>query len=175
MSFLLVIHVTFCILLIIIILIQAGRGGGLVDSFSGVESMFGTKTSALLTKMTTIFASLFFICCLSLAILSARQSKSLMRNVKEEKTPLKTSSGQNEKPAAVTETSKTTEAPKTEETQKTAIEETLPEKQVPGTAQEEKTETEAVKDQSKIEEDTDKDKDKTKIKKEKTPDNKKTK
>ncbi len=132
MSFLLVIHVIICILLIIIILIQAGRGGGLVDSFSGVESMFGTKTSALLTKTTTILASLFFICCLSLAILSAKQSKSLMRNVKEEKTPLKTSAAVtegNEKPTDVTET------PKTEETQKTAVEKTPLEKQPSETTQ----------------------------------------
>ena len=76
------IHVTICILLILIILIQAGRGGGLVESFSSVESMFGTKTSAFLTRATTVLSVSFFITCLSLAFLSAKQSRSLIGTVK---------------------------------------------------------------------------------------------
>lgn len=80
MTFLITLHVIFCILLIIVILIQAGRGGGLVEMLSGAESIFGTKTSALLTKATTILSVAFFITCLSLALLSARQSHSLIRD-----------------------------------------------------------------------------------------------
>ncbi len=72
------VHVIVCILLIILILIQRGRGGGLVDTFSDVESMFGTKTNAFLTRTTTILSTIFFITCLSLALISARQSKSLL-------------------------------------------------------------------------------------------------
>ncbi len=79
------IHVFICALLIVIILIQAGRGGGLVEGFSGVESMFGTKTSTFLTKTTTILSTLFFISCLSLAFLSARQSRSLMKGIQRQK------------------------------------------------------------------------------------------
>ena len=76
------IHVLACVVLIILVLIQRGRGAGLVESFAGVESMFGTKTSAFLTKTTTVMSVIFFITCLSLAVLSVKQSKSLMRNVK---------------------------------------------------------------------------------------------
>lgn len=79
MTVIVVIHMIICILLIGIILIQAGRGGGLVEGFSGVESMFGTKTNSFLTRSTTVLAILFFITCLTLAVLSARQGKSLMR------------------------------------------------------------------------------------------------
>jgi preprotein translocase subunit SecG len=43
--------------------------------------MFGTKTDAFLTRTTTVLSVLFFLTCLSLAVLAARQSKSLMRNV----------------------------------------------------------------------------------------------
>lgn len=82
MLFLIIIHVTACIILIGLVLIQRGRGAGLVESFAGVESMFGTKTSAFLTRTTTIMSIVFFITCLSLAVLSVRQSKSLMRNVR---------------------------------------------------------------------------------------------
>lgn len=82
------IHVSICVLLIVIILIQAGRGGGLVESFAGVESMFGTKTNTFLTRTTTALAILFFLSCISLALLSARQSRSLMRNIKQEAKPV---------------------------------------------------------------------------------------
>ncbi|MFH0826505.1 MAG: preprotein translocase subunit SecG [Candidatus Omnitrophota bacterium] len=83
MAFIIAIHVIACIVLIGLVLIQRGRGGGLVESFSGVESMFGTKTSVFLTRTTTILSIMFFITCLSLAFLSIRQSKSLMSNVKD--------------------------------------------------------------------------------------------
>lgn len=81
-NFVIVIHVIACALLIILVLIQRGRGGGLVESFSGVESMFGTKTNAFLTRITTICAVIFFLTCLSLALLSVKQSKSLLINTK---------------------------------------------------------------------------------------------
>jgi preprotein translocase subunit SecG len=82
MTFIIVVHVIACIVLIILVLIQRGRGAGLVESFAGVESMFGTKTSAFLTRTTTIMSVVFFLTCLSLAVLSVKQSKSLMRGVK---------------------------------------------------------------------------------------------
>jgi len=80
-GFITVIHVIACTLLIIMILIQRGRGSGLVEAFSGVESMFGTKTSAFLARTTTVLSIIFFFTCLSLAILSARQNRSLMQDL----------------------------------------------------------------------------------------------
>lgn len=77
----LIVHIVVCLGLITIVLIQRGRGGGLVESFAGVESMFGTKTSTFLTKATTTMSILFFLTCIALAALSVRQSKSLMRNL----------------------------------------------------------------------------------------------
>ncbi len=82
MSLIVGIHIVVCILLIIVILIQAGRGGGLVEGFSGVESMFGTRTNVFLTRFTTTLAILFFISCVGLALMSAHRSRSLMRSVK---------------------------------------------------------------------------------------------
>jgi len=77
---LIIVHVFACLVLIGLVLIQRGRGAGLVEGFAGVESMFGTKTNTFLTRTTTILSVVFFITCLSLAVLSVRQSKSLMRN-----------------------------------------------------------------------------------------------
>ena len=84
MGLIIAIHVIACALLIIIILIQRGRGAGLVESFSGVESMFGTKTNEFLTRTTTVLSILFFFTCLSLAFLSAQQSKSLMKSLPQQ-------------------------------------------------------------------------------------------
>jgi len=81
-AFIITIHVTVCLLLMAIVLVQQGRGGGLVDSFSSVETMFGPKTSAFLTRATTVLSIVFFITCLSLAVLSSRQSRSLMQGAK---------------------------------------------------------------------------------------------
>jgi preprotein translocase subunit SecG len=80
MGIIVAIHVIVCVSLIGIILIQRGRGGGLVDSLSGMESVFGTKTTAFLTRSTSVLAVIFFLTCLSLGFFSLRQSRSLIRN-----------------------------------------------------------------------------------------------
>lgn len=81
MIFVIIVHVLICAGLIGIVLIQRGRGSGLVESFAGVESMFGTKTDAFLTRATTVLSTMFFITCLTLAVLSVKQSKSLMKSI----------------------------------------------------------------------------------------------
>lgn len=86
MFFIILIHTFVCAALITMVLIQKGRGGGLVDTLSGVESMFGTKTPTFLTRATTILSVFFFLTCLSLAVLSLRQSKSLMKDIKSQST-----------------------------------------------------------------------------------------
>ena len=108
MTAIIVLHCIICALLIVIILIQAGRGGGFVESLAGVESMFGTKTSAFLTKATSILATLFFVTCVGLAFMSAQRGKSLLRNVKT--APVESAAAVNSTnpaPAKVTEKSDT--------------------------------------------------------------------
>src|SRR5512135_3753843 len=72
------IHVLVCALLITLVLIQQGRGGGLIESLSSAENIFGTKTSTFLVKSTSVLAVIFFFTCLSLAFLSIRKGKSLL-------------------------------------------------------------------------------------------------
>jgi len=78
-AFVMTIHVIACALLILIVLVQQGRGGGLVDSLSSAESIFGTKTNSFLIKSTSVLAVVFFITCLSLAFLSIQKNKSLIQ------------------------------------------------------------------------------------------------
>ena len=79
MGLIIAVHAIVCAMLIMLILIQRGHGGGLLESFSGVESMFGTKTNELLARITTILAIVFFITSIGLALFSAKQGKSLMQ------------------------------------------------------------------------------------------------
>jgi protein translocase SecG subunit len=71
-------HSIVCVGLVTIILMQAGRGGGLTEAFSSAESVFGAKTNEFLIKGTTIFAALFLVTCVSLAIISAKRKASIM-------------------------------------------------------------------------------------------------
>ena len=82
MGFILVIHVIVCVLLVITILMQAGRGGGLTETFQSAESMFGTQTNVFMVRTTTILAVIFLSTSLILAFNSSKGDKSLMANKK---------------------------------------------------------------------------------------------
>lgn len=89
--FLIVFHVLACLVLIGVILLQAGKGGGLSAEFGGggggFQSIFGTKTSVFLTRATGVCAVIFLTTSLTLALVSAKRGESLVvREVtKEEK------------------------------------------------------------------------------------------
>ena len=82
MGFIVILHVIVSILLVISILMQAGRGGGLAESFASAESMFGTQTNAFMVRLSTILAVVFFSTSLILAMNSSKMDKSLMSKAK---------------------------------------------------------------------------------------------
>ena len=77
-------HVTFCILLILIVLLQSGKGAEMGISMGGGsgQTLFGSGGPAsLLTKITTAVAILFMVTSLTLAYLSGHQAdSSVMKN-----------------------------------------------------------------------------------------------
>lgn len=82
----LVVHIFVCFVLIAVILLQAGRGGGLADTFGGSgQAIFGSRGTVYLTRATTACAAIFMLTSLTLAVLSAQRGRSLM-----ERLPLKT-------------------------------------------------------------------------------------
>lgn len=79
-GFVIALHVLVCLILISVILLQAGRGGGLSEAFGGDSSqtIFGTKASVFFTKATVVAASLFLVTCLGLGIMTSRRGRSLI-------------------------------------------------------------------------------------------------
>jgi preprotein translocase subunit SecG len=69
------IHYLICVFLIIVVLLQSGKAADLAGAFGGMgsQTVFGPRGSAtVLSKATTIAASLFMITSLSLSILATR-------------------------------------------------------------------------------------------------------
>ena len=70
-------HVSVCVLLILIVLLQSGKGAEMGVSLGGGagQTLFGAGGPAtILTKITTGVAILFMITSLSLAYMSGHQS-----------------------------------------------------------------------------------------------------
>lgn len=74
------IHVMASLVLIAVILLQAGRGGGLSETFGGssTQTLFGTKTSVFLTRATAACAIIYLLTCLSLAVMTSHRGRSLL-------------------------------------------------------------------------------------------------
>ena len=74
-----IVHVISSLVLILVILLQAGRGGGLADIAGGQpQSILGTQTNAFMTRATEVCAVIFIITSLTLGIMSTHRGKSLM-------------------------------------------------------------------------------------------------
>ncbi|HXH90634.1 MAG TPA: preprotein translocase subunit SecG [Thermoanaerobaculia bacterium] len=79
--FLVVLHVLISLFLILVVLLQQGKGADLAGAFGGggSQTAFGARgATTLLHKLTTAFFVLFVITSLSLAILQARPRSSVM-------------------------------------------------------------------------------------------------
>lgn len=65
------------VFLILLIMIQRGRGGGLAGAFGGMggQSAFGTKAGDLFTRVTMGVATFWILLCIAaIALLNSRQS-----------------------------------------------------------------------------------------------------
>jgi preprotein translocase subunit SecG len=72
------VHMIVCVLMVLLVLVQSDKGGGLAGAFGGmggVNTVFGGRgTATVLTKATTWFAFGFIAICLLLNILVAHSS-----------------------------------------------------------------------------------------------------
>ena len=113
-AFLMVIHVIICLFLIVSILLQSSKGGGLAGMFGGggggMGSVFGGRGAAsFLAKVTMWLGVSFAITSISIAFLSAgatSRQRSLVEQVMEQE--------QTSSPATMLPTVPGTEQPATE-------------------------------------------------------------
>ena len=79
-------HVLICFFLIIVVLLQSGKAADLAGAFGGMgsQTVFGPRgTATVLSKATTIAASLFMVTSLALAIMSSMggaEARSVLQN-----------------------------------------------------------------------------------------------
>ena len=81
------VHVVASVLLVLVILMQSGRGGGLTEGFAPAESIFGARTNQFMVRATAILTAVFFVTSLSMAYLSAKRESSLIPEVVPENLP----------------------------------------------------------------------------------------
>jgi preprotein translocase subunit SecG len=78
---LVIIHVTVSLFLILVVLLQQGKGADLAGAFGGggSQTAFGARgATTLLHKLTTTFFILFVITSMVLAVMMARPRNSVM-------------------------------------------------------------------------------------------------
>jgi preprotein translocase subunit SecG len=81
---LITLYVIICVSLIVVILLQSGKGSGLSGIFGsggGGQTIFGARAGDVMTKTTTVLAICFMGFSLVLALLSARESSSLVGEI----------------------------------------------------------------------------------------------
>ncbi|MBW2120647.1 MAG: preprotein translocase subunit SecG [Deltaproteobacteria bacterium] len=93
-SFVLIVHIIVCLALILIILLQSGKGAEMGAAFGGSsQTLFGSPGAAgFLTKITTVAAVVFMLTSLLLAFWSIPQRVKLTptrQPVSEERAPAK--------------------------------------------------------------------------------------
>ena len=74
------IHIIVSLVLIAVILLQAGRGGGLSESFGGsqTQTILGTKSSVFLKRATAVAAVVYILACLVLGVMTSHRGRSLV-------------------------------------------------------------------------------------------------
>ena len=83
-TFLILIHIVVCIVLIMVVLLQSGKAADLAGAFGGggSQTALGSRGAAtFLTKATTVSAVLFMLTSLGLAIMGSRRAGSVLESV----------------------------------------------------------------------------------------------
>ena len=94
---LVILYVMVCIFLILVVLLQQGKGADLAGAFGGggSQTVFGTRgasqtsfgprtTANIMHRLTTVFFVIFVLLSLTLAILSGKRHASVMESVATE-------------------------------------------------------------------------------------------
>jgi preprotein translocase subunit SecG len=98
-----VLHVLTCVALMVTILLQSGKGGGLAGSFGGgtSQTLFGGRGAAtFLSRGATILAVVFFLTSLTLGLTSSRPTATGGRSLIQEEARQRARQGTEQAPTA---------------------------------------------------------------------------
>jgi preprotein translocase subunit SecG len=78
--FITILHIVVCIVLVLVVLLQAGKGAAMGAAFGGSsQTVFGSSgPGTFLSKMTTAVAAIFMLTALSLSYFSVHRQPTLM-------------------------------------------------------------------------------------------------
>jgi len=98
-TFIDIVHVFVCVVLMLVVLLQQGKGGGMGAAFGGsTAQVFGGRGAGnILTRATAICAGIFMLTSVSLAYLSSSGDRALRAKVAEEESRRKVKGQKREK------------------------------------------------------------------------------
>jgi preprotein translocase subunit SecG len=78
--FITILHIVVCLVLILVVLLQAGKGASMGAAFGGSsQTIFGSSgPGTFLSKMTTAIATIFMLTALSLSYFALHKQPSVM-------------------------------------------------------------------------------------------------
>ena len=95
-----IVHISVCMFLMLVVLLQQGKGGGMGAAFGGsAQQVFGGRGAGnILTRATAICAGLFMLTSVSLAYVSSSGDRDLKARIVEEQRKGKGNEGTKVKP-----------------------------------------------------------------------------
>jgi preprotein translocase subunit SecG len=84
-----VIHIVVCVLLVLVVMIQSGKGAEISATLGGSSNtIFGTSGGAnILTRITSVLAAIFMFTSLGLTLLGSETRKSVFENAPATQAP----------------------------------------------------------------------------------------
>lgn len=122
-TFINIVHIFVCLVLMFVVLLQQGKGGGMGAAFGGATTqVFGGRGAGnILTRATAVCAGIFMLTSVSLAYMSSSGDRALRARVAEEESKKKDQGTKREAqdsppatPAPAPEAPKNDEVPKDE-------------------------------------------------------------
>ena len=106
-TFVNIVHIFVCLVLMFVVLLQQGKGGGMGSAFGGASAQVfgGSGAGNILTRATAICAGIFMLTSVTLAYMSSSGDRALRSKVAEEQTKVKDRGTKREKSEATPSTS----------------------------------------------------------------------
>lgn len=99
-TFLDIVHISVCLFLMLVVLLQQGKGGGMGAAFGGgAQQVFGGRGAGnILTRATAVCAGIFMLTSVSLAYVSSSGDRDLKARIVDEQRKGKGNEGTKVKP-----------------------------------------------------------------------------